>query len=97
MASADSGDTARELFCEAPGRHRAGSETTRNRNLPVLEQIHRLKTDQRVIVLTGAGAAETEAEVRALSAVKYLEKDKSFYRVAESVKQVLNTEHLPRR
>ena len=89
---AGSGGTALELFCEQHpdvivldlkmpgigGPHGAG-------------QIRRLEPGQRVIVLTGAGTPENEAQVRALGVADYLEKDDSLYRVGESVKQALET------
>jgi CheY-like chemotaxis protein len=90
---AESGWTGLELFCEQhPDVIVLDLKMPGIGGLTVLEQIRRLEPHQRVIVLTGAGTPEKEAQVRALGVVDYLEKESSLLRVGESVKHVLDTD-----
>ena len=60
--------------------------------LEVLRQVRQLNPTQPVIVLTGAGTAEAEQQVRALGVTEYVEKEFSLYRLGDALKR-LNTPH----
>jgi DNA-binding NtrC family response regulator len=57
--------------------------------LTALQQVRRLNPDQRVIILTGAGAPEKEQEVRELGVTEYIEKETSLYLIGDSLKRLL--------
>ena len=57
--------------------------------LTVLQQIRTRDPKMPVIVLTGAGTAETELKVRALGATDYVEKEFSLHRLGDSLKRLL--------
>ena len=57
--------------------------------LTVLQQIRTRDPKMPVIVLTGAGTAETELKVRALGATEYVEKEFSLHRLGDSLKRLL--------
>jgi DNA-binding NtrC family response regulator len=59
--------------------------------LTVLQQIRSLDPKQPVIVLTGAGTAESEQQVHALGATEYIEKEFSLHRLGDSLKRLLST------
>ncbi len=59
--------------------------------LAVLHQVRSLKPSQPVIVLTGAGTAETEQQVRALGVTEYVEKEFSLHLLGDSLKRLLKT------
>ena len=58
--------------------------------LTVLQEIRKLNPKQPVIVLTGAGTAEVEQQVRALGVTEYVEKEFSLDRLGDSLKRILN-------
>ena len=58
--------------------------------LTVLQQVRALNPKKPVIVLTGAGTAETEQKVRALGVTEYVEKEFSLHRLGDSLKRLLN-------
>jgi len=58
--------------------------------LTVLRQIHSLDPKKPVIILTGAGTAETEQQVRALGVTEYVEKEFSLHLLGDSLKRLLN-------
>jgi two-component system C4-dicarboxylate transport response regulator DctD len=58
--------------------------------LTVLQEIHRLDPRQPVIILTGAGTAEMEQQVRALGATEFVEKEFSLDHLGDSLKRILN-------
>ena len=55
----------------------------------VLRQIRRLKPDQPVIVLTGAGTPEKEQQVRAIGVNEFIEKEFSLHRLGDALKRLL--------
>jgi CheY-like chemotaxis protein len=57
--------------------------------LTVLRQIRNLDPKKPVIVLTGAGTAEAEEQVRALGATEFVEKEFSLHRLGDSLKRLL--------
>lgn len=59
--------------------------------LTVLRQIRSLDPRKPVIVLTGAGTAEAEQQVRALGVMEYVEKEFSLHRLGDSLKRLLKT------
>jgi DNA-binding response OmpR family regulator len=59
--------------------------------LTVLRQIRSLDPKTPVIILTGAGTAETEQRVRALGVSEYVEKEFSLHRLGDSLKRLLKT------
>ena len=61
--------------------------------LTVLQQVRQLNPTQPVVVLTGAGTAEAEQQVRALGVTEYVEKEFSLYRLGDSLKRLFNTPH----
>jgi len=58
--------------------------------LTVLQEIHRLDPRQPVIILTGAGTAEMEQQVRALGVTEFVEKAFSLDHLGDSLKRILN-------
>jgi len=58
--------------------------------LTVLRQIRILDPKKPVIVLTGAGTAEAEQQVRALGVTEYVEKEFSMHLLGDSLKRLLN-------
>ena len=58
--------------------------------LTVLQQIHSLDPGKPVIILTGAGTAEAEQQVRALGVTEYVEKEFSLHLLGDSLKRILN-------
>lgn len=57
--------------------------------LTVLQQVRSLDLRQPVIVLTGAGTAEAEQQVRALGVTEYVEKEFSLHHLGDSLKRLL--------
>lgn len=57
--------------------------------LTVLQQVRSLDLRQPVIVLTGAGTAEAEQQVRALEVTEYVEKEFSLHHLGDSLKRLL--------
>jgi DNA-binding response OmpR family regulator len=57
--------------------------------LTVLQQVRSLDPKKPVIILTGAGTAETEQKVRALGVTEYVEKEFSLHRLGDSLKRRL--------
>ena len=55
----------------------------------VLRQVRSLNPSQPVIILTGAGTAETEQQVRALGVTEYVEKEFSLHLLGDSLKRLL--------
>jgi CheY-like chemotaxis protein len=58
--------------------------------LTVLRQIRTLDPKKPVIILTGAGTAEAEQQVRALGVTEYVEKEFSLHLLGDSLKRLLN-------
>jgi len=58
--------------------------------LTVLRQIKNLDPGKPVIILTGAGTAEAEQQVRALGVTEYVEKEFSLHLLGDSLKRLLN-------
>jgi CheY-like chemotaxis protein len=58
--------------------------------LTVLRQIKNLDPGKPVIILTGAGTAEAEKQVRALGVTEYVEKEFSLHLLGDSLKRLLN-------
>jgi two-component system, response regulator, stage 0 sporulation protein F len=58
--------------------------------LTVLQEIHRVDPRQPVIILTGAGTAEMEQQVRALGVTEFVEKEFSLDHLGDSLKRILN-------
>ena len=61
--------------------------------IAVLRQVRQLHPTQPVVILTGAGTAEAEQQVRALGVTDYVEKEFSLYRLADALKRLLHTPH----
>jgi DNA-binding response OmpR family regulator len=59
--------------------------------LTVLRQVRSLDPIIPVIILTGAGTAETEQRVRALGATEYVEKEFSLHLLGDALKRLLKT------
>jgi len=59
--------------------------------LTVLRQIQNLDPGKPVIILTGAGTAEAERQVRALGVTEYVEKEFSLHLLGDSLKRLLNS------
>src|SRR6266852_5194872 len=59
--------------------------------LTVLRQIRSLDPIMPVIILTGAGTAETEQRVRAMGVTEYVEKEFSLHLLGDSLKRLLKT------
>ena len=58
--------------------------------LTVLQQVRNLDLRQPVIILTGAGTAEAEQQVRALGVTEFVEKEFSLHCLGDSLKRLLN-------
>ena len=58
--------------------------------LTVLRQIKNLDPGKPVIILTGAGTAEAEKQVRTLGVTEYVEKEFSLHLLGDSLKRLLN-------
>ena len=58
--------------------------------LTVLQQVRSLDPRKPVIILTGAGTAEAEQQVRALGVTEYVEKEFSLHLLGDSLKRLLN-------
>jgi DNA-binding response OmpR family regulator len=58
--------------------------------LTVLREIQNLDPKKPVIILTGAGTAEAERQVRALGVTEYVEKEFSLHLLGDSLKRLLN-------
>ena len=63
--------------------------------LTVLRQIQNLDPGKPVIILTGAGTAEAERQVRALGVTEYVEKEFSLHLLGDSLKRILNNPDPP--
>jgi DNA-binding response OmpR family regulator len=61
--------------------------------LTVLRQVRSLDPIMPVIILTGAGTAETEQRVRALGVTEYVEKEFSLHLLGDALKRLLKTPH----
>lgn len=59
--------------------------------LTVLRQVRSLDPIMPVIILTGAGTAETEQRVRALGGTEYVEKAFSLHLLGDALKRLLKT------
>ena len=59
--------------------------------LAVLQRVRQLNPTQPVVILTGAGTAEAEQQVRALGVTEYVEKEFSLHRLGDALKRLLNT------
>ena len=59
--------------------------------LTVLRQVRSLDPIMPVIILTGAGTAETEQRVRALGVTEYVEKEFSLHLLGDALKRLLKT------
>ena len=58
--------------------------------LTVLRQIRTLDPKKPVIILTGAGTAEAEQQIRALGVTEYVEREFSMHLLGDSLKRLLN-------
>ena len=58
--------------------------------LTVLQQVRSLDPRKPVIVLTGAGTAEAEQQVRALGVTEYVEKEFSLHLLGDALKRLLD-------
>ena len=58
--------------------------------LTVLQQVRSLDPRKPVIVLTGAGTAEAEQQVRALGVTEFVEKGFSLHLLGEALKRILH-------
>ena len=61
--------------------------------LTVLRQIRSLDPKKPVIILTGAGTAEAEQQVRALGVTEYVQKEFSMHLLEDSLKRLLNNQN----
>jgi DNA-binding response OmpR family regulator len=59
--------------------------------LTVLRQVRSLDPIMPVIILTGAGTAETEQRVRAMGVTEYVEKEFSLHLLGDALKRLLKT------
>jgi DNA-binding NtrC family response regulator len=57
----------------------------------VLKQIRSVDPKLPVIILTGAGTAETEQRVRAMGVTEYVEKEFSLHLLGDALKRLLKT------
>jgi len=88
---ADSGRKGLELFRrEHPDVILLDLKMPEMDGLTVLRQIHSLDPKKPVIILTGAGNAEAERQVRALGVTEYVEKEFSLHLLGDSLKRLLN-------
>ena len=58
--------------------------------LTVLQQVRSLEPKQPVIILTGAGTAEEEQQVRALGVTEFVEKGFSLHLLGDALKRILH-------
>ena len=58
--------------------------------LTVLQEVRSLDPGKPVIILTGAGTAEAEQQVRALGVTEYVEKEFSLHLLGDALKRILN-------
>jgi CheY-like chemotaxis protein len=61
--------------------------------LTVLQQVRSVDLKQPVIILTGAGTAEAEQQVRALGVSEFVEKEFSLHRLGGALQRLLKTPH----
>ena len=88
---ADSGRQGLELFRrERPDVIVLDLKMPEMDGLTVLQQIKNLDPGKPVIILTGAGTAEAEKQVRALGVTEYVEKEFSLHLLGDSLKRLLN-------
>jgi len=88
---ADSGRKGLELFRrERPDVVVLDLKMPEMDGLTVLRQIHNVEPGKPVIILTGAGTAEAEQQVRALGVTEYVEKEFSLHLLGDSLKRLLN-------
>jgi DNA-binding response OmpR family regulator len=88
---ADSGRKGLELFRrERPDVIVLDLKMPEMDGLTVLRQIKNLDPGKPVIILTGAGTAEAEKQVRALGVTEYVEKEFSLHLLGDSLKRLLN-------
>jgi DNA-binding response OmpR family regulator len=59
----------------------------------VLQQVRSLDPIIPVIILTGAGTAETEQRVRAMGVTEYVEKEFSLHLLGDALNRLLKTPH----
>lgn len=91
---ADSGRKGLELFRrEHPDVIVLDLKMPEMDGLTVLRQIHSLDPKKPVIILTGAGTAEAEQQVRALGVTEYVEKEFSMHLLGDSLKRLLNNQN----
>jgi two-component system OmpR family response regulator len=88
---ADSGRKGLELFRrEHPDVIVLDLKMPEMDGLTVLREIHSVEPKKPVIILTGAGTAEAEQQVRALGVTEYVEKEFSMHLLGDSLKRLLN-------
>jgi DNA-binding response OmpR family regulator len=88
---ADSGRQGLELFRrERPDVIVLDLKMPEMDGLTVLREIKNLDPGKPVIILTGAGTAEAERQVRALGVTEYVEKEFSLHLLGDSLKRLLN-------
>jgi DNA-binding NtrC family response regulator len=58
--------------------------------LTVLQPVRHLELTQPVIILTGAGTAEEEQQVREMAVIEFVEKEFWLHRLADALKRLLN-------
>jgi DNA-binding response OmpR family regulator len=91
---ADSGRKGLELFRrEHPDVIVLDLKMPEMDGLAVLRQIRSLDPKKPVIILTGAGTAEAEQQVRALGVTEYVEKEFSMHLLGDSLKRLLNNQN----
>ena len=91
---ADSGRKGLELFRrEHPDVIVLDLKMPEMDGLAVLRQIRSLDPKKPVIILTGAGTAEAEQQVRALGVTEYVEKEFSLHLLGDSLKRLLNNQN----
>ena len=89
---AESGQKGLELFRrERPDVLVLDLKMPGTNGLMVLQQVRSLNPKQPVIILTGAGTAEAEQQVRALGVTEYVEKEFSLHHLGDALKRLLNT------
>jgi two-component system OmpR family response regulator len=89
---AESGEKGLELFRrERPDVLVLDLKMPRMDGLTVLRQVRSLDPIIPVIILTGAGTAETEQRVRALGVTEYVEKEFSLHLLGDALKRLLKT------
>ncbi len=63
--------------------------------LTVLQQVRQINSKQPVIILTGAGTAETEQQVRALGVTEFVEKEFSMHYLGDALNRLLTKAATP--